>query len=162
LQVLDTLLVNTPAPQTLGTDTMPLFLLVAAPDGVAPAVITTLGVVFAAALGLIGVLLTIVLRNQGQVKKSNAATLHQVKNSHDINLRDDLDGKQDEVRDLLVQVRNDVGDVRVDLREVRQTAHDDREENRRQTALVARQVTQLREDLENTKPVIRKRKPLNT
>lgn len=128
------------------------------------AVIQAAAVVISALLGIIGVMLGIVLRSQIVAKKSATATLHQVKNSHDTNLRDDLDEKQDEVRDLITQVRNDVGDVRIDLREVRQAAHDDRTQNRTSWRNLADQVADLRTDLENTKPPARKRaiKPKET
>lgn len=103
-------------------------------------------VIISALLGVIGVMLGIVLHGQRSSRLTNKATLHQVKNSHDINLRDDMDEKQDESRDLLKQVRDDVNMTRVDLRDIRQTQHDDREETRSRFA-----------ELERTRPPTRKK-----
>jgi hypothetical protein len=123
------------------------------------AVVTAGAIIIGALLTLITTLIGLVLHGQRGNRATNKATLHQVKNSHETNLRDDLDEKQDETRGLIRQVRDDLGEMRVEIREVRQSASDDRTEGKKQWRDIGRQVIQLRDDLENTQPVIRKRKP---
>ena len=76
-------------------------------DAVAVAVVYALGTVLAAAVTALGAVL---LKLNGRVK----AVQEQVANDHTnedgtpLNLRDDLDGKHDENRDLLLKIQRDV------------------------------------------------------
>ncbi|MGK9146674.1 DUF2746 domain-containing protein [Plantibacter flavus] len=53
-------------------------------------------------------------------RKVNAIR-HQVTNHHTVNLREDLDAKHDDNRDLLQTIARDVGGMKEDLRLVRST-----------------------------------------
>lgn len=68
-----------------------------------------------ALIGLIGVLLGLILRNQHTNAQTGRATLHQVKNSHDTNLRDDLDDKFDGLAGLVKGAVGDIADVKLNV-----------------------------------------------
>ena len=104
----------------------------------------------AALLGVIGVLLGLVLRNQRHTRQSSSASLDQLRNSHTSNLRVDLDEKQDETRELLTDlsdsvktIQSDVGGLRSDIRQI----HRDQATDRR---TAAEAVTLAREAFEKS------------
>lgn len=94
-----------------------------------------------AILGIVGVLLGIILRNQHRTRNTANATLHQVKNSHEVNLRDDLDEK-------FGNLFKDIGGLRADLRLIGDAAIGDRK--------FARDTEERLTALERTRPPIRK------
>jgi hypothetical protein len=112
-------------------------------------IIYVMGGVICALIAYVGVLQTLTHRSSVRVRA-------QVENSHDINMRDDLDGKFESLessvqavanmqaqqsRTLTIQAR-DIGGMREDIRQIRSDRSDDRQEIR----------DRLREIDERTKP----------
>lgn len=89
-------------------------------DEVLITVISTFGVVIAALLGYLGIVAT------GARRHAKAAR-HQVQNSHEVNLRDDLDEKFKGLADLVKQVIKDQGGMKADIRQIRHDQSEDRE-----------------------------------
>jgi hypothetical protein len=119
--------------------------------------------VIAALLGLIGVLL-------GMIHKNAKAAVGQVQNSHEINLRDDLDEKFAGMAGLVKGVSNDVGGIKEDLRLIRRDQSTDRataaaaaKEAAAAARAAAEAVLVAQQALENTQPkhTIQKENPLN-
>lgn len=104
-------------------------------DDVIVAVITTFGIILTALLSYLGVVAT------GARRHAKAAR-HQVQNSHEVNLRDDLDEKFEGLADLVKIVIKDQGGMKEDIRLIRREAIADREHIR---------------ELEQTRPPARKR-----
>ena len=105
------------------------------------AIIVTLGVITTA---MSGVAVALIARTRTHAK----AAVDQVRNSHDSNLRDDLDEKFKAVTDGLKEVSKDLGGMKSDIRQIRKEASEDR------TAL-AKEQERIRE-LETTLPRLTK------
>ena len=67
-------------------------------ENVLIAIITSLNAIVLAVVGIVG---SVILRRVGAVRA-------QVQNSHDTNLRDDLDGKHDQNRGVLLAIQRDI------------------------------------------------------
>lgn len=100
-------------------------------DNITVAAIITFGSIITALLGYLGVVAT------GARRHAKAAR-HEVQNSHEVNLRDDLDDKFRGLEaamagfgDALGEVKKDVGGMRSDIRLIRTEASQDREHVRR-------------------------------
>lgn len=119
------------------------------PDGWA----TIVGLIITAIVGpstlaILGVLLN---RKVNKISAATNATLHQVKNSHEVNLRDDQDDKHAELVGLVTSVRDqvktqgrDIGGLRGDMRELRRDQSQLREEFSAERERIR--------DLEDTRP----------
>lgn len=107
-------------------------------DAAAVQLIAVIGSIVVAVVTAIGIVIVAMLNRTRQharaASKNTAETRDEVKNSHEINLRDNIDTNQAGILDALKQIRDDVMETRVDIREIRGTVHDDREENRRRFA----------------------------
>lgn len=88
-------------------------------DNVLVAIIITVGTVLAALLSYLGIVAT------GARRHAKAAR-NQVQNSHDTNLRDDLDTKFAGLAVLVKGLVLDVGGMKSDIRGIRRDASDDR------------------------------------
>jgi len=83
------------------------------------------GVIFAAIIGAVGALIAV--RHAKVTRENTAATLDQVKNSHAVNLRDDLDTRFTTLEVLLQGVAADVSGTKADIRSIRSEALTDRQ-----------------------------------
>lgn len=95
-------------------------------DPVLIAIIGAFGVVMAALLGYLGITATITRRHARAASNSAAETRDEVKNSHTVNLRDDLDAKFEGLAVLVKSMARDVGGMKADIRGIRTDASDDR------------------------------------
>lgn len=138
------------------------------PDTLLIQEIQSIGMIVAAFITAIGVIVVAILANRtrqhARVTRTDAAAtrvdaavaLNELKNSHTIPLRDDLDKKFEGlaglVKSLAVDVgdlRMDVGDVKTDVRDVRRDATEDRASANARIMLLEKtltpaQVTRLR------------------
>jgi Tfp pilus assembly protein PilV len=101
--------------------------------------------VVAALLSLIGVLL-------GMIHKNAKTAANQTQNSHETNLRDDLDEKFEGLADLVTGVSADVGGIKEDLRLIRRDQSTDRATAAQAAREAAKAVRVAQAALERTKP----------
>ena len=109
-------------------------------DNVTVAAIITFGSVITALLGYLGVVAT------GARRHAKAAR-HEVQNSHEVNLRDDLDVKFKGLADLVKGAVADIGGIKEDIRIIHREASQDREVN----ATERERVRRLEEKILNNK-----------
>jgi Protein of unknown function (DUF2746) len=88
-------------------------------ESVVVATVTTFGVILTALLSYLGVVTT-------GARRHAKAALNEVRNSHDTNLRDDLDAKFDGLAQRLVVLTNDVGGIKEDIRIIHRGQESDR------------------------------------
>ena len=93
-------------------------------DAVAVQIVATVGVVLAAALGLLGTIVTVGGRS---LLRRIKAIQGQVQNDHESNLREDMDAHRDENREIaqvtvaeIQGLRSDIGGIRSEIRGLRQ------------------------------------------
>jgi hypothetical protein len=102
-----------------------------------------------ALIGIIAILIGLVLRGQRRSREAVAttnetanSTLKEVKNTHEVNLRDDLDEKFEGLAEILRTHGKEIGGIRVDIRQI----HSDQSTDRA-TAVEAVRVAQSAVDL---------------
>ncbi len=93
------------------------------PESVQVQLVVTFGVIIAAIITTMGGLILAILNRTRQHAK---ATREGVENSHDTNLRDDLDGKVEVIVGRLKELATDVGGIRSDIRAIHREQGEDR------------------------------------